>query len=69
MAVFFLSDFGPESKFLGTKKPQNTLIFCGLVLFGLMLAGVCPTRQVEQEGIEPSSKRGNNVLSTCLSSL
>ncbi len=26
----FLSDFGPESKFLGTKKPQNTLIFCGL---------------------------------------
>jgi hypothetical protein len=26
----FLADFGPESKFLGMKKPQNTLIFCGL---------------------------------------
>ena len=40
----FLSDFGPESKFLGMKKPQNTLIFCGLVLFRLLLAGICPTR-------------------------
>lgn len=26
-------------------------------------------RDVDQEGIEPSSKRGNNMLSTCLSSL
>lgn len=65
-AVFFLSDDGPESSFLGTKKPQNRLIFCGLVFFGLLLAGICPTRQVELEGIEPSSKRGINKLSTCL---
>ena len=42
------------------------LILCGLVFFGLLLTGICPTRQVEVEGIEPSSKRGTNVLSTCL---
>ena len=48
-----MSDIGPESMFLGTKKPQNTLIFCGLVLFRLLLAGICPTRQVEMEGLEP----------------
>lgn len=27
--------------------------FCGLVFFGLLLAGICPTRQVELEGLEP----------------
>jgi len=42
------------------------LKFCGLVFFGLLLAGICPTRQVEMEGLEPSSKRGTNELSTCL---
>lgn len=42
------------------------LILCGLVFFGLMLAGICPTRQVEVEGIEPSSKRAVNKVSTCL---
>ena len=64
--VFFLSDDGPESSFLGTKKPHNKLILCGLVLFRLLLAGICPARQVEVEGFEPSSKRGPNKLSTCL---
>lgn len=64
--VFFLSDDGPESSFLGTKKPHNKLILCGLVLFRLLLAGISPTRQVELEGIEPSSKRGTNALSTCV---
>lgn len=48
------------------KKPHNKLILCGLVFFRLLLAGLCPTRQVEVEGIEPSSKRGINKLSTCL---
>lgn len=28
--LFPCADVGPESKILGTKKPQNTLIFCGL---------------------------------------
>ena len=65
-SVFFLSDDGPESSFLGTKKPHNKLILCGLVFFGLLLAGICPTRQVEMEGLEPSSKRGTNEFSTCL---
>ena len=51
--IFLLSDDGPESSFLGTKKPQNRLKFCGLVLFRLLLAGICPTRQVELEGLEP----------------
>lgn len=27
--------------------------FCGLVFFGLLLAGICPTRQVELEGLVP----------------
>lgn len=66
MAVFFLSDDGPESSFLGTKKPQNRLIFCGLSCFCLVWAGECPEHLVELEGIEPSSKRGINKLSTCL---
>jgi len=35
-------------------------------LFKLLLAGICPTRQVELEGFEPSSKRGTNELSTCV---
>ncbi len=65
-SVFFLSDDGPESSFLGTKKPHNRLILCGLVFFGLLLAGICPTRHVELEGFEPSSKRGTNELSTCV---
>lgn len=42
------------------------MILCGLVLFKHLLAGICPTRQVEVEGFEPSSKRGINKLSTCL---
>lgn len=25
--------------------------FCGLVFFGLLLAGICPTRQVELEAL------------------
>lgn len=33
-----------ESSFLGTKKLHNKLILCGLVLFRLLLAGICPTR-------------------------
>ena len=67
----FLSDDGPESSFLGTKKPQNTLIFCGLVLFRLLLAGIenrcnliaaiCPTRKVELEGLVPCAP--NAVIS------
>lgn len=64
--VFFLSDDGPESSFFRHEKPHNKLILCGLVLFRLLLAGICPTRQVELEGFEPSSKRGTNELSTCV---
>ncbi len=30
VTVFSWSDFGPESKGLDTKKPQNQLIVCGL---------------------------------------
>lgn len=37
-----------------------------LVLLWLLLAGIYPTRQVELEGVEPSSKQGNHTLSTCL---
>ncbi len=29
--------------------------FCGLVFFGLLLAGICPTRQVELEGLVPNA--------------
>lgn len=29
--------------------------FCGLVFFGLLLAGICPTRQVELEGLVPNT--------------
>lgn len=53
MAVFFLSDDGPESSFLGTKKPQNRLIFCGLVLFRLLSSEKSPEHLVELEGLVP----------------
>ena len=35
--------------------------FCGLVFFGLLLAGICPTRQVELEELEPNAP--NAVIS------
>lgn len=37
-----------------------------LIFFRLLFAGICMTRKVELEGVEPSSKQGNHTLSTCL---
>ena len=57
----FLSDDGPESSFLSTKKPQNTLISCGLSLFRLLLAGTFSSLQLDCSNLsDPLSGAGGD---------